>query len=135
MSPFFGIGGTKVKIIEAIERVDALKFNPYTNAEKIAWLDRLDRAIKAQVIDTHYGGDECEFSGYTVTTNMETELLVPAPYDEIYLRWLEAQIDYQNGEYDKYNASISLYNTVFEQYAYQYNRQHHPKGNTRRFYF
>lgn len=124
-----------MKIREAIERVDALKYNPYTQAEKIAWLDRLDRSIKQTVIDTHEGGESVAFEGYTALTDQETELLVPAPYDEMYLRWLEAQIDYHNGEVDKYNASITLYNTVFEAFTAQYNKRHMPLPQVQRFLF
>ena len=59
---------------------------------------------------------------------METELLVPAPFDEVYLRWLEAQIDYANGEYDKYNNAILMYQTAYDGYANYYNRTHMPVG-------
>ena len=43
-------------IQNALERLDSLKYNTYTDSEKITWLDRLDRTVKAQVIDTHEGG-------------------------------------------------------------------------------
>ena len=43
-------------ILEAINRVDNLKFNSYDNSEKVAWLSRLDSSIKSTIIDTHEGG-------------------------------------------------------------------------------
>ena len=55
-----------------------------------------------------------------------TELLVPAPYDEIYLFWLESKIDYWNGEVGKYNNSITMYNTAYSAYEKYYNRTHKP---------
>lgn len=122
-------------IIEAITGLDALKFNTYAQDQKVQWLSRLDSMVKKQIIDTHEGGEAVSFSGYTAGTPMDTVLLVPAPYDEVYLRWLEAQIDYHNGEYDKYNNAIIMFNTTFEAYAAYYNQNHLPKGGGRRFLF
>ena len=124
-----------MKIIDAITRLDALKFNTYTQSDKVDWLSRLDSMVKKQVIDTHEGAEAVTFTGYDDSTSLDTELLVPAPYDEVYLRWLEAQIDYHNGEYDKYNNAIIMFNTVFEAYKSYYNRMHKPVSHGRRFLF
>ena len=124
-----------MKINEAINRLDALKFNTYDQSEKIDWLSRLDSMVKKQIIDTHEGSDAVSFGGYTDDTPLDTVLLVPAPYDEVYLRWLEAQIDYHNGEYDKYNNAIIMFNTAFEAYAAYYNQKHKPVSRGRRFLF
>ena len=122
-------------ILEAIDRVDNLKFNSYDNSDKVEWLSRLDNSIKNTIIDTHEGGEAIVFTGYDDRTDMNTVLLVPAPFDEVYLRWLEAQIDYHNGEFDKFNASIIMYNTAFDAYANFYKRNHMPRNRGVRFIF
>ncbi len=124
-----------MKIIDAINRVDALKFNTYSDSEKVEWLSRLDNSVKNLIIDTHEGGEDIIFTGYDDTTDKNTVMLVPAPFDEVYLRWLEAQIDYHNGEFDKFNASIIMYNTAFDAYANFYNRNHMPRSRGTRFIF
>ena len=124
-----------MKINEAINRLDALKFNTYTQEDKVDWLSRLDTMVKKQIIDTHECGGEISFQGYTADTPMDTVLLVPAPHDEMYLRWMEAQIDYHNGEYDKYNNAIILFNSIFEAYAAYYTQNHKPVSKGRRFLF
>ena len=123
-----------MKIIEAINRIDSLKHNTYSQNEKVAWLSRLDSMVKRLIIDTHEGGEDVVFEGYTDTTDPETEMLVPAPFDEMYLRWLEAQIDYTNGEYGKYNNSILMYQTDYDAYANYYNRNHMPKSKTIKYF-
>lgn len=115
-----------MKIIEAINQIDSLKHNTYSQDNKVTWLSRLDTMVKKHIIDTHEG--EVEFTGYDSLTDLQTELLVPEPYDEVYLRWMEAQIDYYNGEYDKYNNAIEMFNTAYDGYANYYNRTHMPKG-------
>ena len=123
-----------MKIIEAINQIDSLKHNTYSQRDKIVWLSRLDSMVKRLIIDTHEGGEDVTFTGYTDTTDPETELLVPAPFDEMYLRWLEARIDYANGEYGKYNNAILVYQTAYDAYANYYNRNHMPKGKSIKYF-
>ena len=113
-------------IMDAIYRLDELKPNRYDQSEKIKWLSSLDGLIKSEIIDTHEGGENVVFNGYDENSDISTVLLVPAPYDDIYLRWLEAQIDYANGEYGKYNNSITAYNDAYAIYQKYYNRTHMP---------
>jgi hypothetical protein len=117
-----------MKIIEAINRTDSTKHNAYSQSEKVAWLSTLDSMVKRLVIDTHESMETIDFTGYGPDVDPETELLIPAPFDEAYLRWLEAQIDYANGEYSKYNNSIDMFNTAWTAYQNWYNRNHMPKG-------
>ena len=121
-------------IIEAINRLDALKHNTYTQSDKVAWLSRLDSMVKRLVIDTHEGGEGVVFDGYNDETDTNTILLMPEPFDEAYLRWMEAQVDYTNGEYSKYNNAIIMFNTSFEAYKNYYNRTHMPKGKSMKFF-
>lgn len=124
-----------MKIIQAINRLDALIFNTYEQSDKLEWLSRLDTMVKKQIIDTHEGAEDIVFTEYDDSTDLNTELLVPAPYDEMYLRWLEAQIHYHNGEYDKYNNAIIMFNAAFEAYQAHYTRNHLPVVRGRRFLF
>ena len=118
-------------IAEAISKVDALKHNTYAPEDKVEWLSTLDARVKSQIIDAHKCGVSISFYGYDSLADQETELLVPAPYDEMYLRWLEAMIDYHNSEDDRYNNAIMLFNNAYEGYKRHYTRTHMPisKGN------
>ena len=121
-------------IIEAISQIDDRKHNTYSQADKIGWLSKMDSMVKRLVIDTHEGSEDLYFGGYDEDTDLETLLLIPEPYDEAYLRWLEAQIDYANGEYEKYNNSAEAYNTLWQEFQNYYNRTHMPKGKKMRFF-
>ena len=121
-------------IIEAIEKIDSLKPNAYSQSDKISWLSDLDQMIKNEIIDSHEGADEILFNGYTDDTDIKTELLVPAPYDAVYMSWLEARIDYANGEYGKYNNSTVMFNKDYSNFNNYYNRNHMPLGNKIKFF-
>ena len=122
-------------IAEAIAKVDSLKPNTYTPEDKVEWLSNLDARVKSQIIDAHERCDPFQFYGYDIDLDMETELLVPAPYDEMYLRWLEAMIDYHNGEDERYNNAITLFNNAFDGYKKCYTRNHMPLSKGNRFIF
>ena len=122
-------------IIEAINRVDTIKPNSYGQTEKIRWLSDIDGIIKNEIFDTHEGGENISFSGYTEDTALDTVLLVPAPYDDIYIHYMEMRIDYANNEYGKYNNSMVMYNTAYSAFERYYNRNHMPISRGQRFKF
>lgn len=117
-------------IKEAINNVDKLVHNAYTVTEKIAWLSDLDGMVKINIIDTHEGGQTVAFEGYTDNTDLQTELLVQAPFDKVYLWWLEAQIHKHNEETNRWNNAIILYNHELDAFASYYHRTHRPVGGS-----
>ena len=122
-------------IHNAINSIDELMHNTYTQENKVTWLSRVDTMVKKLVIDTHDGGEDVSFSGYNEDTDLETVLLIPEPFDEAYLRGMEAQIHYHNGEYDKYNNAVVMFNTAFDAYKSDYTRNHMPLQSEKRFLF
>ena len=75
-------------IIEAINRIDGLKPNIYSQSEKVRWLSQLDGFVKNDIIDTHEGSDAITFSGYDDETSIDTVLLIPSPYEDVYIHYL-----------------------------------------------
>ena len=77
--------------------------------------------------------NDISFRGYDEKTELDRKLLVPAPFDEMYLRWLEAQIFYRYHEEDRYNNAMDVFNTLWAEYRNYYNRQHMPLGQRLKF--
>ena len=134
VSPFVEWRRNDMTIMESLNRIDTIKPNSYSQAEKIKWLSTLDGIIKTEIIDTHEEAERFPFDGYAEETPLNTPLLVPAPYDEIYLFWLESKIDYWNGEIDRYNNSNEMYNAAYTSFARYYNRNNKPKGKKFKFF-
>ena len=115
-------------IEQAIFLVDELKPNQIEKARKIEWLAHLDGRIYQEVICCHEGKESAAvFIPYTQETPPDTELLVKAPFDELYRFYLEMHIDLANQEYDKYNNSAQLYANALSQYKRWYHREHRPR--------
>ena len=54
------------------------------------------------------------------------DLLVPAPYDILYMYWLMSKIDLLNQEIDKYNNDRALFENAFEEMSDWWTREHMP---------
>lgn len=120
-------------IIEAIDYVDAIQPNTFSKTEKIRWLSLLEGLIYEEIVCTHEGTENVIFGGYTSDTPGDSVLIAPAPYDDVYVKYLQSQIDYHNGENKRFNNSNLLYNEAYARFRNWYNRKHMP--NARHFKF
>lgn len=115
-------------ISEAIVGVDSRKRNVIAEEVKIGWLSELDGRVYNDLIATHQGGESIAPPEYTENTVRETVLLIPHPYDKIYVLWLEAQIDFAGGDTARYLNSYAMFNSVYTDFSRWYHRNHMPKG-------
>lgn len=122
-------------ISEILAKVDTLKVNRVPSADKIGWLSQCDSAIFENIIKTHEPDANTPetFPGYDADTSTDTELLAPAPHDELYRHYLEMQIDLVNMELAKYNNASALYNSAYQGFASWYNRTHKPLSTVTHF--
>ena len=104
-----------MKIGDVISRVDEIKPNAFSGDVKMEWLSILD----GKVITDLFLMPPVEFSRppYEYPADMETELLVDPPHDDIYSPWLQAQIDFANGEYSKYENTMTMFNSCWDSFA------------------
>ena len=107
---------------KVIEYVDKVKPNVYGQEEKFQWLCDLDGMIKRTVMQEEYG------VRYSYPEDMDTQLLVPHPWESIYAMYLEAQIDLQNKDYEDYNNAVLVFNERLDEYKRAYIREHRPKS-------
>lgn len=107
---------------KAIEIVDRLRPNSYSEEDKLRWISDLDGLVKKRVIQ------EDDIKPYDYPADMDKELLVPAPFENVYTLYLEAMIDYHNREYGNYNNSVMMFDSRFTEYKKDYIRKHRAKG-------
>lgn len=117
-----------MKLGEAIRRVDALVDNPYPDEEKRKWLSTLDGLIWLNVMGPHSESETFEQYG---KNDAQRELLVPFPYDEIYIHWLATQIYLANKEIDLYNNAAEMYGRFYHDFAQYWNRTHKAADSLR----
>ena len=92
---------------ECIEYVDSIEPNAYTAAQKAGWLSECE----GKVYTALFLVQPYEFTPITAADSRV--LALPAPYDRMYPRYLQAMIHYANGEYDRYANSMAAFNEVW----------------------
>lgn len=107
---------------KVIEYVDKVKVNAYGEEEKFQWLCDLDGMVKRLVMQDEEG------VSYEYPRDMDSHLLVPAPFEGVYALYLEAMIDFYNKEYTRYNNVMLMFNAKFDEYKKAYIREHMPKS-------
>ena len=121
-------------VSQAIDRTDRLHPNSYAYADKLVWLSRLDGTIKKEIIDSYEGGEAAEFVPYTENNDPERLLLAETPYDELYIHYLSAQIDYFNGEYERFNNANAMFASVFSAFRNACGRAHPFRGTKKKYW-
>ena len=107
---------------KAIERIDKLKPNSYGEEEKLCWINELDGMVQRLVMQND------EVIKYSYPEDMDRELLITAPFDDLYTSYLEAKIDYFNKEYKNYNNAAMAFESKYSDYKKDYIRKHMAKG-------
>ncbi len=115
-------------ILEAITRADLLRPNELDPAMKLRWLSTLDGQIHRELLEAHLPAP-APFRGYDDKTELQsTSLLIPHPYDELYLSYLLMRMDLEHGEPDRYNNDAAEFNRIWQSCAADYCRSHLPRG-------
>lgn len=99
---------------EVIDLVDTSHPNAFSKKQKVRWLAELDGKIAVDLMRMHPSQLQAFRYG---DADMDKELLVVFPHDDIYPAWLGAKIDEANGEYNKYANSMEVYNGAYDNFA------------------
>lgn len=111
----------------AIDLIDSLKPNMFSDQQKVAWLSELDGMIWREVIKTHEGYHAgIDFAGYDQDTEMDTVLLAPEPYSDLYKHWLASRMDVSNRDNNEYAKDMVLFNNAFQTLCNYWNRTYMP---------
>ena len=99
--------------LAVIQELDSLRPNGFSQEQKLQWVDRLDQFIRRVVLLRYGEAPEIPMG------EPDRELIMPEPFTEGYLYWLEAKLHYFNQEIDRYNAAIRMFRGSFEDYQRQ----------------
>ena len=106
---------------EVLDKLNRMKPNTVDNKDKYDWLNELDGIIHERIYSRAADYTEV-FTPYEYDVDNDRETLIPIPYTEIYLHFLSAKIDADNGEFISYN------NNMYNDFAAYYRRNHMPRG-------
>lgn len=105
--------------LEAIRWVDEKKHNVFSMEDKLLWLSQVEKMVAELRL-------RCGLEA--ANPPVEPDTVLCAPENALYFRWLEAQIDYSNQEYLKYNNAMSLFTALWQDYANSLRRKNGAVG-------
>lgn len=105
-----------------IGMVDDIKPNAFSNETKTQWLNECEGVIQTEVMLL----DVAACISYSYERDKDAVLLVQPPHDKVYWTYLTAMIDFANGEYNRYQDTVQLYNAFFGEYMRWYARTYRP---------
>lgn len=107
--------------LDVISRVDERMHNVFTREEKLLWLNQLEKMVSQLLA-------RCGLEEQWEPVTEETALSIPEPFASMYDRWLEAQMNYANQEYLKFNNAMALFQSLWQEYANALRRENPGMG-------
>ena len=101
---------------QALTRIDTICPNAWDDAAKLLWLNECESMIQTRILGT--APEAC--ITYDADTARSTTLLVPAPFDRLYVYYVIAMCDYAAHETAHYADSMMLFNAALDEYAKWY---------------
>lgn len=111
---------------QALTRIDAICPNAWDETAKLLWLNECESMIQTRILGT--APEQC--ITYDVDTDRSTKLLVPAPFDRLYVYYVIAMCDYAAHETAHYTDSMMLFNAALDEYAKWYQRTNGATAST-----
>ena len=116
----------------AIDLADQMKPNMMATPVKLKFLNEVEGKIYSEIVLTHvHSMAECEKPEYDTGTDPGTVLIMPAPYDMLYVYYIMMKIDLLNQEMDKYNNDGALFEQAYGEAQDWWNRTRMPIRRTR----
>ena len=111
---------------QALSRIDAICPNAWDETAKLLWLNECESMIQTRILGT--APEQC--ITYDADTDRSTKLLVPAPFDRLYVYYVIAMCDYAAHETAHYTDSMMLFNAALDEYAKWYQRTNGATAST-----
>lgn len=113
-------------ISEAILEIGRLKPHQYPDETLIRWLSDLDGKLAEDILRGSDREPEAGLLPYRPEARLQA-LLIPYPHEDVYIKWLMAQIDYANADIERYNNAMMMFQTQYEAFVDAFTREHPKK--------
>lgn len=111
-------------VSDVVLEIGRIKPHQYTQDTILRWLSEFDGRVWDDLL-CNYEEEKPELP-YKPSDTVAT-LLIPFPYEDVYIKWLTAQIDFHNGDIERYNNSMAMFTEQYQAYLDSYTRSHLAK--------
>lgn len=114
-----------MKIRELLDYIDDVRPNAFSETQKLVWINELEARIQRDVLLS------AELWQYQLPEDENVDLILNPPHDAIYRHWMEAMIDYANGEYSKYQNTMQMFNAKWSSFVAWFAETYRPADGYR----
>ena len=100
-------------IRELFDYIMLVKPHTFSDSVQLLWLNELEGRVQLDI----WLMAPVEVKSYELPADEGAELLVSVPHTGIYRYWMEAMLDLERGEYQKYQNSMEAFNAAWNEYA------------------
>ena len=102
---------------EAIARAKEIRQGSIGYSQYLSWLNVIEGRVQTELLEKNTD----EVIKYTEETDA-SELIIPHPYDEVYIFYLCAMTDFANEEMELYSADAQAFDSRFEDFKKYYSK-------------
>ena len=118
-----GKGDEHMTVNIAIANAQEIYPDTFSDSIKAWWISELDGKISRETLHNN------NFVPYDFPQDANSELLVKAPYDNIYELYIVAMSQFHSGELSGYGATAALFGRAYEEFRKNYIRNNLPPTN------
>lgn len=105
-----------------LDYVQAVKPSSFTDEQMLVWINELEARVQLEVMQRWPGG----IVQYKLPENESSVLLLDPPHDSCYRYFLQAMIDYENGEYNRYANTSQMFNASWNDFVAWFAEKYRP---------
>lgn len=118
-----------MKAAEIIQRFDEDRKNTISTDRKLRWLEEVERLVVEETIKTHVLPKhlrEVDWDTYFDGWGPDSDMLVPPPWDQVYIHYLDLNMAMAQRETKFINMATTQYNNAMLSFTGWYNRNNRP---------
>lgn len=113
-------------IKELIKYCDETRPNQYSNEHKIRWLNEVEAKVVDEIVNKIESLEYMMFEPYTYEANIDTELILPDQFDDVYIAYIYSKVDFTNAEFERYQTDSALFEAAWNDAAGWARRNYKP---------
>ena len=99
-------------IREVIEKVNDIRPNAVSDVYKLNAINKLEAMVQTEILRIPF----MEQASYSLS-DMDVKLIIPTPYDTLYEKYLTAEVDLEQSEYEAYQNDFVLFNKEYQEFG------------------
>ncbi len=112
---------------EVVRRITDSGIGQYDAETITGWVNEIEAQIADEIV-SHAEGFDPETPELDYEREPDRVLTAPDRFQDVYLCYVAAKIDYRNQETERYNNDVAMFNAAYAAYAAWFRRLHRQKS-------